>query len=254
MEQQTGIQKIEKSKLVDMVISQMYRMLENGVWKEGDKLASENKLAQEFNVSRVVIREALQSLRSQNMITTRHGLGSFVCNPSNFLKDSSDQELLEISEDDFLSLSDLRACVENRAVLLSSKYGTEADFARIFDALQRMQNSVGNLEEFTRADLDFHTAVVESGHSRLLIKAYHSCRSELFFILKEMNRVPESQTYALSTHAEICQAIAARDPKWTLRIFKNMSKFNKVRYSSLFKETPHNPNSFGNCSGKPVSQ
>ena len=235
MEPQTGIQKIEKSKLVDTVIDKMYRMIESGVWKEGDKLASENKLAQNFNVSRVVIREALQSLRSRNMITTRHGLGSFVCNPSNFSNDSSEHELLEISEDDFLSLSELRACVENRAVLLSAKYGTEEDFARILDALHQMQNSVGNLEEFTKADLDFHTAVVESGHSRLLIKAYHSCRNELFFILKEMNRVRESQTYALSTHAEVYEAIASRDPKRTINLFKNMSKFNKVRYSSLFK-------------------
>lgn len=239
MEYPSAIQKIEKSNLVDNVIRQMQGLIQGGVWKEGDKIASENQLAKDFNVSRVVIREALQSLRSRNMIITRHGLGSFVCNPNNFSAPTEGSDLLEISEDDYLSLCELRACVENRAIQLSVEYGTQEDFDRIYDALQRMKNSAHNSVEFTTADLDFHMAIVDSGHSKLLIKAYHSCQSELFFILQEMNRVRDSPTYALATHQGIYEAIAARDAKRALALFKDMGKFNKARYASMFKDSIH---------------
>lgn len=235
MEYPAAIQKIEKSKLVDNVIDQMYHLIECGVWREGDKIASENQLAKDFNVSRVVIREALQSLRSRNMILTRHGLGSFVCNPQNFSGIIDENDLLEISEEDYLSLCDLRDCVETRAIQLSAKYGTQEDFDRIAGALERMRSAADDLEEFTAADLDFHVAVVESGHSRLLIKAYHSCQNEMRFILRQMNRIRESPTYALSSHMDIYQAIAARDTKRALALLKDMEKFNRVRYSRLFK-------------------
>ncbi|MCD8223837.1 MAG: FadR family transcriptional regulator [Clostridiales bacterium] len=235
MDYSNAIQKIEKNKLVDNVIEQMNGLIEHGAWKEGDKIASENQLARDFNVSRVVIREALQSLRSRNLIVTRHGLGSFVCNPRNFPDVMDGGELLEISEDDFLSLQELRLCVENRSIQLSAEYGTEEDFARIHEALERMKAFADNLEEFTAADLDFHLAVVESGHSKLLIKAYHSCQNEVHFILREMNRIQESQTYALYTHTEVYQAIAARDAKRAMLVFKDMGEFNKARYSGMFK-------------------
>lgn len=236
MEYLSAIHKIEKSKLVDNVIEQMQGMIQRGVWKEGDKIASENQLAKDFNVSRVVIREALQSLRSRNMIITRHGLGSFVCNPNNFSDATEEGDLLEISEDDYLSLCELRACVENRAIQLSVEYGTQEDFDRIRDALQRMKESSNNSAEFTEADLDFHLAIVDSGHSKLLIKAYHSCQSELYFILQEMNRVRDSPTYALSSHQEIYDAIAGRDAKRALACLKDMEKFNKARYATMFKK------------------
>jgi len=235
MDYSSAIHKIEKSKLVDNVIKQMQGLIQGGVWKEGDKIASENQLARDFNVSRVVIREALQSLRSRNMIITRHGLGSFVCNPNNFSGPTEGSDLLEISEDDYLSLCELRACVENRAIQLSVENGTREDFDRIYEALQRMRDSADNLAEFTSADLDFHMAIVDGGHSKLLIKAYHSCRNELFFILREMNRVRDSPTYAISTHQEIYEAIVARDAKRALTLFKDMGKFNKARYASMFK-------------------
>ena len=52
--------KIEKVNLVDAVCQQLREMIVSGRLPEGAKLDSENKLAQSFSVSRVVVREALQ--------------------------------------------------------------------------------------------------------------------------------------------------------------------------------------------------
>ncbi len=60
-------------------ISQWLRTeIEEGTFKPDDKLPSENELASKFDVSRVTVRRALQSLESASIIYRCQGLGSFV--------------------------------------------------------------------------------------------------------------------------------------------------------------------------------
>lgn len=231
-----GIRRIEKGpKLVDSVIEQMRRMIDESVWKEGDKIASENQLAADFNVSRIVVREALQNLRAMNLIVTRQGLGSFVCNPNNFANNFEEINKLEISEDDFQSLSELRLCVEKRAAFLSVKLATDDDLREVRNALQSMQDNIGDLDKFTSADFMFHMSIVEAGHSKFLSKVYQGCRNEIYFALREMNRVPESHTFAITSHTRIYSALVARDYNETSKIYKDTFEFNRARYKKLFR-------------------
>ena len=46
--------------------------------KSGDKLPTETALAREMGVARSTVREAIKRLESQNILTVRHGAGSFV--------------------------------------------------------------------------------------------------------------------------------------------------------------------------------
>jgi GntR family transcriptional regulator len=60
-------------------ISQWLRtQIEEGTFQPEEKLPSENDLAKKFDVSRVTIRRALQSLESEDIIYRCQGLGSFV--------------------------------------------------------------------------------------------------------------------------------------------------------------------------------
>jgi GntR family transcriptional regulator len=55
--------------------------IESHQLKPGDRLPSENELAQEFNISRVTIRHALQELAHQEKIVSVPGKGCFVLHP-----------------------------------------------------------------------------------------------------------------------------------------------------------------------------
>lgn len=237
MEGSEKIHRIERSNLVDNVTQQLIVLIEKGIWKEGEKVPSENQMAKEFNVGRGVIREALQRLRSQNMVVTHHGLGSFVSNPDNFTGKDNTFEKLDLSESDFKSLCDLRACIETRAVMLAVRNGNEADFNQICAALREMETCAAerDLDKFTVADLRFHVSIVESSHSPMLIKAYTSCRKEIYNVLWQMNSVQNSYGYALRTHRKIRDAICERDSDQALQVMENMQMFNNVRYSSLLK-------------------
>ena len=60
------------------VIDRLKQDIENGVYKEKEKLPSEFDLAKQLGVSRATLREALRILEEENVIIRRHGVGTFV--------------------------------------------------------------------------------------------------------------------------------------------------------------------------------
>lgn len=60
------------------VIDELTRRIETGLMGSGELLPGENLLAQEFNVSRGTLREALSELKRRNYIATQIGVGSIV--------------------------------------------------------------------------------------------------------------------------------------------------------------------------------
>ncbi|WP_101843938.1 GntR family transcriptional regulator [Halobacillus sp. Marseille-P3879] len=60
------------------VIEQIKQDIENGVYIEKEKLPSEFQLSKSLGVSRATLREALRILEEENIVTRRHGVGTFV--------------------------------------------------------------------------------------------------------------------------------------------------------------------------------
>src|SRR5919205_939676 len=60
------------------VIDRLKKDIEEGIYKEKEKLPSEFELAKQLGVSRATLREALSILEEENVIIRRHGVGTFV--------------------------------------------------------------------------------------------------------------------------------------------------------------------------------
>src|SRR5690554_7312796 len=56
----------------------IYRKIESGEWPEYHPVSSENVLAQQFKVSRMTARRALQELSDEGLVTRTRGSGTFV--------------------------------------------------------------------------------------------------------------------------------------------------------------------------------
>ena len=64
------------------IYEQLLHYITSGEWPVGTRLPSEKDLAEQFGVSRVPIREALQRLRAIGVVRSLQGSGSFVCGNS----------------------------------------------------------------------------------------------------------------------------------------------------------------------------
>lgn len=65
-------------RLSDEVARQLTAAIRSGEFAPGAPLPSEKELAERFEVSRVVVREAMSRLKSDELIDTRQRLGAFV--------------------------------------------------------------------------------------------------------------------------------------------------------------------------------
>ncbi|MFC6314349.1 GntR family transcriptional regulator [Lapidilactobacillus achengensis] len=58
--------------------NQLKRDIESGIWKVGDRIPSERALSVQFQVSRMTLRQALQTLVEEGILERRVGAGTFV--------------------------------------------------------------------------------------------------------------------------------------------------------------------------------
>lgn len=224
--------KIEKVNLVDAVCRQLREMIVSGRLQEGAKLDSENKLAQSFSVSRVVVREALQQLRSEKLIVTRQGVGTYVANPKNFMCNSYSIDLTEAAYLDFLHF---RESVEYNAVALSKTAATEADFDELDRCVRAMEQACGDRAAFNEADYAFHLMVVRCAHNVYLENAIKSNRQMMICVFDAMNALPQADNFGMASHVELAQLMRKRDVKGVFRSYDEMGKYNIARLAEFFK-------------------
>ena len=62
----------------EQIAHQLRREIREDYFQEGDKLPSEKRLCEYFQVSRITVRRALQTLENESLIYKKQGLGAFV--------------------------------------------------------------------------------------------------------------------------------------------------------------------------------
>ena len=74
-----GIKPIQRVHVGEQVFEQLKKLLIQGEWKQGEKIPSENELADMFGVSRITIRQALQKLSTLGLKMCIRDRSIFVC-------------------------------------------------------------------------------------------------------------------------------------------------------------------------------
>ena len=225
----------EKTTFATEVYQQIQQLILSGAWREGDKLPTEHQLSAQFHVSRVVVREALQTLRAENLIVTKQGAGSFVSNPRNFHTHHFDTNSdFHLTEEEFQDLIDVRTYVEFRAIELAARRATEEDLEAVRLAAEEMFDVCGDLELFTQADYRFHQAVVTASHNRMLCHIMESCKEQFFYCLREMNKLRGDPTWAADLHRELYHLLAARDSGGAIRCLRKHNDYNHAKLMPFF--------------------
>lgn len=148
---------IRPSRVSEEVTEQIKQSILVGNFREGDKLPPERSLAEEFQVSRVAVREALRTLENSGFIVTRQGAsgGAYVTDLSfghlaNALLDLFLAEKISIPE-----FSQLRILIEPEMARLAATKVTPEYATQLREALALEELPLGSLSE----DLDRKTLV-----------------------------------------------------------------------------------------------
>jgi len=147
--------RIETEKPYEDVCNRILFLIDTGIYPVGSKLPNERKMAEEFNVSRAILRNAMVVLRGRGRIETKQGSGSFVL-PSDMRKITG---LPSVGE---LELTEARLAFESESAALAAMNISDD----VFDELQRyidiMSGKTRSQLTPDQADKAFHLAIAKA--------------------------------------------------------------------------------------------
>ena len=139
--------------------------IRDGRLRPADKLPTEAALMADYGVSRTVVREALSKLQASGLVSTRHGVGSFV---EDLGPASGDAAGFRIAPDQVATLRDVVAVLELRIGLETEAAGLAAQrrsaehLAAMRAALDAMHGAVEAGDSAVPADFQFHLEIANA--------------------------------------------------------------------------------------------
>ena len=206
--------KNENQEIQNKIIAQIRDLLNFKNLEPGDKLPSERKLAEKFEVSRSNLREAIQKLELYGILKSKPQSGTFVADIGQVAMNGMLEDILRLEEPDFKSLVETRILLELKTVRLAAIRRTDEDLRQMQEALEAYSKKVLNGEDAVQEDLLFHLAIARaSGNSTmntfmLIItpeiitnfEKYHVCDKDMAF-------------RGIKEHGDIFNAIKEQNPQ-----------------------------------------
>ncbi|MBE7148083.1 FadR family transcriptional regulator [Bacillus mycoides] len=207
---------IKPKKIYEEVSEAILTMIKNGTLKPGDKLLPVHQLAEQFQVGRSAVREALSALRAMGLIEMKQGEGTYVRNfdPSSLTKSLNNKLLMK--KEDILNLLEVRKVLEVGAVRAAAAKRTEANLQNMKQWLDEMAKSIGDEKAGEKADFHFHMGIAESSHNNILLELMNHVSEMIAETIGESRRIilygeQTTSERLLEEHQSIYDAVLKQD-------------------------------------------
>lgn len=181
--------KIKPKKIYEEVAEAIHEMIRSGEVKPGEKLDSVQQLADNFQVGRSAIREALTALRAMGLIEIRQGEGTYVREFETGQVSFPLSTAILMNKEDIAHLLEVRKIIELGTVYAAAQKRTDENLAAMEEALEEMKHAHGDEELGEKADLQFHLAIAEGSQNPLLISLINHVSGLMGETMKETRRV-----------------------------------------------------------------
>lgn len=168
--------------------------IDGGTYRPGSRLV-ESELAERFGVSRTPIREALQRLETQSLLT-RDGRSLIVAS----LDHAQMAELYAVRQE-----------LEGLAARLAAQHAAEEEIANLHAMVEDDRALLGDPQALARANRRFHHQIHLSSHNRYLVQQLDLVYRSMALMARTSLAAAGRGEMALAEHAAIVDAIAARD-------------------------------------------
>ncbi len=165
-----------------------------GTYRPGDRLV-ESELADRFGVSRTPIREALQRLETQSLLS----------------RDGRSLIVASLDHNQMAELYVVRSELEGLAARLAARHATEEEVRLLKAMVEEDRSRVSDPSALSRTNRRFHRQVHLASHNRYLVQQLDLVyRSMALMATTSLSAKGRSET-ALNEHEAIVDAISAGD-------------------------------------------
>ncbi len=202
----------EASTFSSKIVARIREALFSRKLNPGDFLGSEKDIAKDFGVSRMTARDALRTLEAMGIVEIRVGARGGVRIAEGNLDRIADAmaiqlNLVGVSSQEILQV---QKSIERTAAEMAAINATEQDLERLKSLLDEADNLVDDRSAFTRSSREFHLAIADASHNRVLAMQLRACR---FVIWSDTNGAasPDIPERVMGVHREIYGKIKTGD-------------------------------------------
>ena len=168
--------------------------IDSHIYKPGDRLV-ESDLADRFGVSRTPIREALQRLETQSLLT----------------RDGRSLIVASLDHTQMAELYVVRGELEGLAARLAARHATPEEIRVLKDMVQADRKLLGDPSALSRANKRFHKQIHLASHNRFLVQQLDLVHRSMALLATTSLAAEGRGDDALAEHDAIVEGIAAWD-------------------------------------------
>lgn len=168
--------------------------IDTGIYRPGDRLV-ESELAERFGVSRTPIREALQRLETQSMLT----------------RDGRSLIVASLDHNQMADLYVVRTELEGLAARLAARHATPEEIRVLRDMVDEDRALVADPDALSKANRRFHKQIHLASHNRYLVKQLDLVHRSMALLATTSLAVEGRGAEAIDEHNQIVSAIEAGD-------------------------------------------
>lgn len=210
---------MQKIRLSDQIAEQLETMIATQGLKPGDRLPAERQLAEQLQVSRPSLREAIQKLGSKGLLASRAGGGTYV---QNLARHNCADPLLALFRENpeyRFDVLEIRHALEGNAAWYAAQRATPADKLLVqerFEAMLGLHGGDHDPMEEARADAAFHLAIVEASHNLVLLHVmrglFDLLQNSISHNLDKLYTIPRVFEPLTAQHRRLMEAVVAGEP------------------------------------------
>lgn len=212
--------KLHRTTLAEQAVQSLWEYIVTARLKPGDALPSEARLALDLGVSRQIIREAVKSLEGKGVLAMINGKGAIVKPIDAGPLQTFFQRAMQLDTSTILELMDVRRGIEIQSALLAARKRTPEDLAQLSEIVQRMSQSLHDLESYIELDATFHLNIAAAGHNTLLyhlVASLHSATRDSIQAGLEHRHTDQELQRVQQLHETLLQQIEIQDEQGAIQ-------------------------------------
>ncbi len=198
--------------------------IRDGKFPPGSQLPSVPDLVRQLDVSRTVVREALQALVGMNLVEIRPGLGCFVKSIPSDLVLNADVVASLLGMEAIVEVVAARKVIEGGVARLAATTATEEDFEEMEEILRKIERAARrDLPMYSLTPL-FHIAIARATHNKVLekiVSSFNQLMASGGALIERENGSEEYYMAEYRSHRELYEAIRSRNPERAQRAMES---------------------------------
>ena len=201
---------IFRVKLYEDVANRIQDHIRSEYWRAGDRLPAEADLAEEFDVSRSTVREAVRSLQMAGILRSRTGSGTFVTESAPMILLTRELAAIMSNPVHMQDLVCARYLLEPQLAALAARKATVEEKEALLMLVDRMEQETDRFGLMSVGH-QFHMELAAMSHNVVLTGFYHSAASQMRSMRVLDSLTLEVYLQGIEDHRAIAQAVADGD-------------------------------------------